>query len=314
MDDGRSRALWLLDGVDQGRLRTELTVRWDKASGEPFPAGESWVTDGLDAVAGPFLRDIEAHPITQHPRLTHRRDAFGEPGSPWAHVQIERLRSGTLLPLSARSLDKAVRLYSDGDVRAVSVDLCVLDDRGYPGRPRLSIGWETLLHGDEFVTFFVEQRDEPGAPSRYWADLGAWLAFTRRYVDSLAPLWGAVALDGQSFRTPFESATGQFADGVLAGGLARGMSWITILDEARTELAGGLHHLRGTGAFTNIEVTANGGVWLQATEQPADYGPNQWANVHKALRQALPTSRLWGPALEHYGNEQQLVPDLGLLD
>ena len=309
-----SRDLWLLDGVDQGRLRTDFTVRWDKASGEPFPAGQSWLADCVAAVAGPFLDAIDAHPIAQHPRLARRREPFGEPGSPWAHVRIEKLRSTALLPLSPRSLDKAMGAYADPQVRSTSIHLLILDDRGYPGLPRLMIGWETLLGGEDLVTFFVELRDVPGVASTYRADLDAWLGVTRRYAESLAPLWGAVALDSEGTRTAFEVAAGRGSRDVLTSGLARGMSWITVLDNSRVALVGGVQHLRETGAFAHVHETADGGVWLQATERPADYGPPEWLKVHRALREALPTSPLWGPEMRHFHRTLQLVPTLAALD
>lgn len=78
----------------------------------------------------------------------------------------------------------------------------------------------------------------------------------------------------------------------------RGYSWVTVVPRELTERLGGADALRATGAFFEVEELPYGGVWLQATERPEDYGPEAVRRVFQAVAPVLP------PGIpRHYGSQ-----------
>ncbi|UQU67567.1 hypothetical protein COUCH_15395 [Couchioplanes caeruleus] len=77
----------------------------------------------------------------------------------------------------------------------------------------------------------------------------------------------------------------------------RGYSWVTVVPEELANRLGGVAALEGSGAFVEVTALRNGGVWLLATPDYRDYGPEQVERVFQVLAPVLRPGR---PELRDY--------------
>lgn len=71
----------------------------------------------------------------------------------------------------------------------------------------------------------------------------------------------------------------------------RGYNWLTILPQELTAAVGGADGLRTSGAFTEVQPLAAGGVWLRATDNFADYDLAAAEPVFRTLAPILPPGK-----------------------
>ncbi|MGA5305970.1 hypothetical protein ACPCHT_39200 [Nucisporomicrobium flavum] len=73
----------------------------------------------------------------------------------------------------------------------------------------------------------------------------------------------------------------------------RGYAWLTIVPAELTDRLGGAAALRASGSFHEVSELEHGGLWLQATEDYRQYGPQQVAQVFRALASVLRPGPTW---------------------
>ncbi|GIF18172.1 hypothetical protein Ate02nite_09020 [Paractinoplanes tereljensis] len=124
------------------------------------------------------------------------------------------------------------------------------------------------------------------------------LAAVREVAEVANPVAVAVATNFKRIETPLERALNRFQGRAEAGSWLRNYGWLTVLSDEMTERVGGLHRLRSSGAFVEVEPLAAGGTWLVATDTWDEYGPEQANRLFELLAPVLPPGR---PQLTQFG-------------
>jgi hypothetical protein len=75
--------------------------------------------------------------------------------------------------------------------------------------------------------------------------------------------------------------------------LLRGYAWLTVVPAELADRLGGPDALQASGAFHEVSELAHGALWLRATEDYREYGPQQVAAVFRALAPVLRPGRTW---------------------
>jgi hypothetical protein len=174
----------------------------------------------------------------------------------------------------------------------------LVGDRLHPGHPRLSLSarYVDLSTGGWWgLKAQVSQSlvDESGE--------AALLAQVRAAAEASNPSYGEISVDNSGHldqATSLEQALGAFPWQTVRASrrTLRGYSWLTVVAQEIGDRLGGVDGLRATGAFVDVAALHNGGYWLLATPNLADYGPAQAEAARAALAPALPPARRRAPS------------------
>jgi hypothetical protein len=121
----------------------------------------------------------------------------------------------------------------------------------------------------------------------------AMLNFLRGVADVCSPCYGEVSWLEAAGRTVLETGLSLDPEQTVpvARSVLRGYSWITIAPEEIGRRLGGLHRLRDSDAFIEVESLSAGGFWLRATRRLQDFDEAAARRVFDVLRPALPAGR-----------------------
>ena len=128
-----------------------------------------------------------------------------------------------------------------------------------------------------------------------------WLGALRTFAERVNPGFGQIeyAFDRAGTTAlesafgpdmPLEERNGEYTVAQSRRHL-RGYSWLTVVPAELAERLGGVAALRASKAFAEVAPLRAGGVWLLATDDYRDYGPEQVAAVFAALAPVLRPGR-----------------------
>lgn len=159
----------------------------------------------------------------------------------------------------------------------------------YAHRPEPSPGWMRLgAYVQESA--FVDPHHGPQVQQ-------LWLKVLRSFVERLNPGFGQIEYGYDDFGAtglefslspdmPLEEREPDYTLAQCRQYL-RGYSWLTVVPGELAERLGGAAALQNSGAFVDVAQLDAGGVWLLATEDYRDYGPEQIERVFRVLRPVL---------------------------
>jgi hypothetical protein len=243
-----------------------------------------WFGDGFRVLAGDMATELDSRPPLNQDAIRSNR-GFGEPGQVWCSVSrmlTSRSRRSGAFAYSQRNFDRLLRSWLAAPFFDVQIDVSRINEEGRPWwLSRVTMKAQRLEEDERYLqleTWFPRDRIGPNL-------LGWW----RDVADRLNPTYGELS-SAYYLRTRYESSHGLFAHDTVPEGhrVLRGYAWITLAGQQVGDKLGGVEGLRATGAFVRVEQLANGGYWLQATEDFEAYGVDAEARVYRGLGSVLP--------------------------
>lgn len=268
--------------------------------GEFVAAAGWWLTEVGRVLGGPVWDQMAATAST----VRLGRDGFphGEPGGVAGTVSVlpkppwtGDADSVTIRPHSAGNHE-----WIHGELMrrplASEFELEELDDAGDPyevGGGALRVSVTVLEDSPDWVQFAArmtrfrtgENLSQPQVAAR-WA--GVCRELSMHLNPSFAHVCDGYVGDGQ---TPLDTAVfrGGRIPSIIGGRqVLRGYSWVTVVPSELAAKVGGVRALLASGAFVVVEELPSGGLWLRATETPADYDGDAVRRVFEALAPVLP--------------------------
>lgn len=227
----------------------------------------------------------------------------GEPGTLYGFAEVTRLVDRAYETRQRRNLSTEgwawLRTELEQFPSKVTIQVGRLTDGGFLGGDVLRAGARTLLRSPGWLVL-----EAPMAAERF-TDRSAgsgeqrrWLRILRELANILNPGFGHVDYWRDKGRTALEYYSGgpgvpidqrspQFSIAYNRQRL-RGYSWLTITSREVAVKLGGAEALAATGAFTEVEPLAGGGLWLLATDDFNDWGMPAAEAVFHAVASALP--------------------------
>ncbi|KPI34158.1 hypothetical protein OV450_6069 [Actinobacteria bacterium OV450] len=280
----------------RGLLYAEINVEW------PEPAvyqemARAWLDGGFTALAGGHRLALETGPKLP-PEAMRSSIPCGPPHAAWGFVSIARhdgrqeRRSARVI--SPRSMSWFLKQLADPP-RTATIDLSMLDERGYPGTTVLQIKVDRPEAKDwpDAIDWAVLSCEIPEGDLVDPVRQEVVLSFLRDISEGLDPSFANITYHDGLGKTGLERNLGppwKFPRETIPTSrqTLRGYEWWTICPKELADALGGVDALRATGAFHEVVRLPSGALWLQATEHYRDYGPDAYTAVFHALSPVLP--------------------------
>ncbi|MEV1168875.1 hypothetical protein [Nonomuraea sp. NPDC049784] len=174
----------------------------------------------------------------------------------------------------------------------MSLSVAARDAAGDLGFPRLQISAHRFMDVPEWMTLTAEIRSTKPIAAHGDPLPEKCAALLHQHAEGRPPQFGFVADDAQPPSSALESSLGLLEDDTRprSDDSVRGYSWVMVIGPDVLEAAGGVEHLRATGAFVSIDPLPEGRVFLRATTTFQEYTDAAVERVHAALAPVLP----WG--------------------
>ncbi|MEU1501290.1 hypothetical protein [Streptomyces sp. NPDC005732] len=277
-------------------LFAEINVEWpDPTTYEEM--ARAWLDGGFATLAGRHRQALEEGP--KLPTEAMRRSMpCGPPHAAWGFVSIARhdgrqLRRSSRV-ISARSMSWFLRQLADPP-RTATIGLSVLDERGYPGRSplRITVDRPEARDWPEAIDWAVLSCRIPEGDLLDPTQQEVVLRFLRGISEGMDPSFANITYADGLGKTGLERTLGPpwkfpYETVPMSRQALRGYEWWTICPKELAGLLGGADALRATGAFHEVVRLPSGALWLQATKDYRDYGPDAYAAVFQALAPVLP--------------------------
>jgi hypothetical protein len=283
--------------VQIGSLRAELNCRTPGTAEQFADLAVAWLNGALRTLGAPLMAELDRSGPLSPVGLRDRSGTvpFGAPSSVWLSLVIASAGRGgrtSISPWSPQNWKKFTARLKEFPAEA-SAKLSVLGADGYPDVPFLTISVVRYPEQGEWTVLSCHgstSRDAEVSEAR--AVRRSWASFLREHAEACEAGFGYLTdeADEAGYRTALEDALGLFPEDMLADldRQIRGYSWITVVSPGVAEVVGGAEALSTSQAFHEISPLPGRAVWLQATEDLAEYGAEQQRRVFDALAKALP--------------------------
>ncbi|WP_433728762.1 hypothetical protein ACQP2Y_15735 [Actinoplanes sp. CA-051413] len=222
----------------------------------------------------------------------------GEPGKLYGLIEVDRSIGGGYPTTERRHLSDEGWEWLRGELADLPKNVTVWIGRftgnGFlGGRLMVAKAWPVRNTPGWLVLDAQVVADQFTDPGSGRAEQQRWLGAIRQAADRLNPSFGQIDYWRDKGTTALERwSTGLARDAQLAipqtRERLRGYSWLTIASQEVAEKLGGAAAVAATGAFAEVEPLTEGGLWLLATEDFADYGMKAAESVFHAVAPALP--------------------------
>jgi hypothetical protein len=284
-------------------LTLDVQLNVDTSRGPLAAAAELWFDTLTQALTPAERAELTGLPAAT--RLNPLSDGpQGKPGEVYGLIEVDRSVGGGYPTTQRRHLSDEGRAWLRAELadlpKKVTVSIGRIDEQGCLGHQMLyasawplrdTPGW--LVLDARVPDYEFNDPDPDPDPDSGLAAQRRWLGAVRQAADRLNPSFGQIEYWRDKGRTALERwSTGSARDAQLGIPLTRerlrGYSWLTIAAQEVADKLGGAATLAATGAFAEVEPLAEGGLWLLATEDFADYGMKAAEAVFHAVARALP--------------------------
>jgi hypothetical protein len=222
----------------------------------------------------------------------------GEPGKLYGLIEVDRSIDGGYPRTERRHLSDEGLEWLRGELadlpEKVTVWIGRFTENGFlGGRLMFAKAWPLRDNPGWLVLDAQVPADQFTDPGSGRAEQQRWLGAIRQAADRLNPSFGQIDYWRDKGNTALERCSKGLARNAQLAipqtrERLRGYSWLTIASQELAEKLGGAAALAATGAFAEVEPLAEGGLWLLATEDFADYGMKAAEAVFHAVAPALP--------------------------
>jgi hypothetical protein len=247
-----------------------------------------WFEEGLVALGTEFRDGIAARPPLQRPASRGR--PVGDPFTPWGTLLISRVRDGKERESGGVFSETAWQRFLvdvvSPDVLLGVVMLCMLDGKGRAEMgPTIQVMYETV--GTDWIRLGAMFESSSLQDPEFVRRLRTFVGSTATRCN---PAFGLI--DDTYRRTRLEENLASVDEENIPfmRETLRAHGWLTAIPSEIVGKLGGSSGLAATGAFSDIDELANGGVLAWATDDYTSYDAARAARIEQVLAAYLLTA------------------------